>query len=90
MRAFNGAAFALQQLNPLRNPATDGRNVNGGNAIQVWLTDRVNSRSSLTGSITPTRRGGDERTTIRELLQTFPARLTLLAQEGFSVGAVVS
>ena len=76
-----GRVYVLQELNPHRNASS-------GQAVQVWLTERVKVTSVLRGSVAPTSRGGDGRATIRELLWTEPAQLDVLDDERFTFGEV--
>ena len=76
-----GRVFALQELNPHKN-------ANSGQAVQVWLTERVKVTSVLRGSVDPTSRGGDGRATIRELLWTEPAQLDVLDDDRFTFDEV--
>jgi hypothetical protein len=76
-----GRVYVLQELNPHKDASS-------GQAVQVWLTERVRVTSVLRGSVVPTRRGGDGHATIRELLWTEPAQLDVLQDARFTFDEV--
>ncbi|HEX8914867.1 MAG TPA: hypothetical protein VF796_21115, partial [Humisphaera sp.] len=61
-----GRMLVLVQRNP--HPKA-----NSGTALVVWLIDGVTKRSALTGTVTPTSRGGDGRADIGAILRAGPA-----------------
>jgi hypothetical protein len=78
-----GRLFVFRQI------ARGGEGRRAGNAVQVWLAERSTPQTVLSGTVTPSQRGGDGRTTIGEILSAEEARIDLLGDPGFQVGTVV-
>lgn len=74
----SGNAGVLQQM-------VSPRKGKPGDAIQVWLLGEVKEWTVVTGTVTPTKLGGDGHVVIRELLGVANAKVKLLEDPAFTV-----
>ena len=78
-----GRLFVFRQI------AHGGEGRREGDAVQVWLTETTTPQTVLSGTVTPSGRGGDGRTPIGEILSADAAQIDVLGDPAFQVGAVI-
>ena len=72
----------------LRRITFGGEGRRAGDAVQVWLNGQSTPNTVFSGTVRPSPRGGDGRTTIGEIVRPEEAQMPLLSDPAFTVGAV--
>ena len=72
-----------------RHTPSGGEGRRSGDAVQVWLAEPSTPQTVLSGTVTPSQRGGNGSTAIGEILSVEEARIDLLGNPSFQVGTVI-
>jgi hypothetical protein len=78
-----GRLFVFRQI------SKGGEGRRKGDAVQVWISESTTPQTTLSGSVTPSPKGGDGRTNIGEIVSADEARIDLLGDPSFQVGTVI-
>ena len=83
LRGGPGRLFVFRHL------TARGEGRRPGDAVQVWVSGKPTSKTTLSGDVAPSARGGNGSTPIAEILKVAEAQVELLSDPRFQVGTVI-